>query len=208
MSRRRCGSARCTTVMNGTETNGAAGADQRRQQADRATRSQRAAAVRAAGAIGFGLRSMQHLRVAEKPTNAANSSAQDLVGNAFASCARRSARPAMMPGASSMTTSQRTAPRWWWVRTDDDRGEADRRERGRDRHLHDVLRTACPLLVSTKVMNGTISMPPPTPSSPARKPGERLPAATARGSAATRGRASPRHSAGAALRATLLRSPA
>ena len=49
------------------------------------------------------------------------------------------------------------------------RGEEDRRERRGDRHVDDVLgRKALP--GEQRVRNGTISMPPPMPSSPAAKP--------------------------------------
>ena len=49
------------------------------------------------------------------------------------------------------------------------RGEEDRRHRGGDGHLHGHAR-GTPLLDRIRVRNGTIIMPPPTPSSPARKP--------------------------------------
>ena len=77
--------------------------------------------------------------------------------------------PITMPGASRLTMSQRTAPRWWCARTLD-----------RDVKMMVAMEVAIaiftarsaetPRLARMMVMNGTISMPPPMPSRPARKP--------------------------------------
>jgi hypothetical protein len=77
--------------------------------------------------------------------------------------------PMTMPGASRLTMSQRTAPRLWWARTLE-----------MDVKMMVAMEVAIAILTARSgptpradmmmVMNGTISMPPPMPSSPARKP--------------------------------------
>ena len=77
--------------------------------------------------------------------------------------------PTTMPGARRLTMSQRTAPRLWCARTLE-----------RDVKMIVAMDVAMaiftdrsgetPRLARMMVMNGTISMPPPMPSRPARKP--------------------------------------
>ena len=87
--------------------------------------------------------------------------------------------PNTMPGASRFTMSQRTAPRLWWAYTLEsdvnmivaiDVAIA----------ILTVRSDATPCLPRMKVINGTISMPPPIPSSPARKPEPRPSKASSR----------------------------
>ena len=59
--------------------------------------------------VGLGLRS-NSICVAENPTNSAKNRASVRAGIAFAAWAPNS-EPMTMPGASSLTTFQRTAPR-------------------------------------------------------------------------------------------------
>lgn len=77
--------------------------------------------------------------------------------------------PTTMPGASRLTISHRTAPRFWCALTLDSEVKmivamevamAIFTDRSGD----------TPWFVKMMVMNGTISMPPPIPNKPARKP--------------------------------------
>ncbi len=92
--------------------------------------------------------------------------------------------PITMPGASRLTMSQRTAPRLWCARTLDT-----------DVKMMVAMEVAIAIFTASsgprprwpriRVMKGTMIIPPPMPSSPARKPVAR-PSAT---SSRTRGSA-------------------
>ena len=74
-----------------------------------------------------------------------------------------------MPGASSQTTRQSTAPRWSCARTED---TEVKRIVASDVAI--AMWRMCsvgkPCQVNSTVRNGTISMPPPMPSNPAANP--------------------------------------
>ena len=74
-----------------------------------------------------------------------------------------------MPGASSQTTRQSTAPRWSCARTDD---TEVKRIVASDVAIAmwRMYSAGKPCQVNSAVRNGTISMPPPMPSSPAANP--------------------------------------
>ena len=74
-----------------------------------------------------------------------------------------------MPGASERTMSQRTAPRLWWARTLE--SEVNTMV-AMDVAMATLTATsACtPRELNMAVRNGTITMPPPMPSNPAKKP--------------------------------------
>ncbi|XQU68499.1 hypothetical protein OJJOAM_001230 [Cupriavidus sp. H18C1] len=118
--------------------------------------------------LGDGLR-LRSICEAEKPTNSANSSDSQPVFSAANTLPPPIMPPSRMPGASASTIFQRTAPCLWWARTDD--SEVNRMV---DIEVAIAIWTiassgkASQLKVS--VRNGTIIMPPPTPSSPAQKP--------------------------------------
>ena len=77
--------------------------------------------------------------------------------------------PIRMPGASSFTTGHRTAPCWWWARTED--REVNRMVASEVAiAMWMVSSGAKPRAVKIIVMKGTSTMPPPMPSSPAAKP--------------------------------------
>ena len=82
-----------------------------------------------------------------------------------------------MPGAKTRTTGQSTAPRRWWARTE----ESDVKQIVASDVATAIFKTcSCGKLcdVRMKVTKGTISMPPPMPSSPAKKPVQRPSAAS------------------------------
>ena len=136
--------------------------------------------------VGAGFLS-RNICVAENPTNAANTSASaDPLSTA--NTPRLAAKPpSTMPGARPLTMSQRTAPFLWCART----------------LLIEVkmmvaidvamaILTDSPALTPRAArmaeMKGTMTMPPPTPSKPARKPAPRPSSAsstTIRGSKGT-----------------------
>ena len=117
---------------------------------------------------GLGLRSIS-IWVAEKHTNSANSRPSVAPLSSANSPAPDNRPPATMPGASLRTRSQRTAPRWWCART---------LATLVNRMVAMAVATAIfsarpgstPRLLKITLRKGTISMPPPMPSRPARKP--------------------------------------
>ena len=118
--------------------------------------------------LGWGLRLIS-ICVAEKPVKAAKPSASAVPLSTANSPAPASRPPSRMPGASRATRSQRTAPRRWWART-----LAIEVNRIVAIEVAMAIFTASapstPRLVKITVRKGTINMPPPMPSKPARKP--------------------------------------
>ncbi len=88
--------------------------------------------------------------------------------SAAATCAPAS-EPTTMPGASVRTTSQRTDPLRWWARTLEIEVKTIVVSEVAIATLT-MCSSANPCACSSIDMNGTISMPPPMPRSPARKP--------------------------------------
>ena len=117
--------------------------------------------------LGLGLR-FKNICVAEKATKTAKSTLKILPGSATASCAPIN-EPNKIPGASAMATGHSTAPRLWCAQTD----EIEVKQMVAN-EVATAIFTMCsvgkPLLVNMKVMKGTINMPPPMPSKPAKKP--------------------------------------
>jgi hypothetical protein len=77
--------------------------------------------------------------------------------------------PNTMPGAKPLTKSHRTAPRLWWART----LETEVKMMVAIDVAMAILTArsaSTPRCESMKVMKGTITMPPPMPSRPAKKP--------------------------------------
>ena len=117
---------------------------------------------------GLGLRSIS-IWVAEKPTKTANSTPSAWPLISANRPAPDSRPPATIPGASSCTRSQRTAPRAWWARTllmEVNRMVAMAVATA----IFSARPASTPRLLKITVRKGTISMPPPMPSRPARKP--------------------------------------
>ncbi len=117
--------------------------------------------------------------MAENPTNSAKKMASEVPLSSAKIPMLATRLPSTMPGASRFTMSQRTAPRLWWAYTLEsdvnmivaiDVAIA----------ILTVRSEATPCLPRMKVINGTISMPPPIPSSPARKPEPRPSKASSR----------------------------
>ena len=126
--------------------------------------------------LGLGFLSLS-ICVAEKPTKAANSSASHEPLRMANTPRLARAAPRTMPGASLRAMSQRTAPRLWCARTLETEVKM--------MVAMDVAMAALtarsgamPRLVRMAVMNGTMIMPPPMPSRPARKPVHRPRAAS------------------------------
>ncbi len=117
---------------------------------------------------GLGRR-LRSICSAEKPTKPANASDSQLVFSAAKTLPPPTMPPITMPGASASTIGQRTAPRLWCARTDD--SEVNRMVPIEVAiAIWTMASPAKPRLVNSSVRNGTIIMPPPTPSSPAQKP--------------------------------------
>ena len=117
--------------------------------------------------VGLGLRSTRMLVAAtatNKPKNA-DSSAEDMPPTI---CGPAS-DPTMMPGARAATTGQRIARCRWCSRID-----ASDVKRIVAVAVATAMCTTCsgakPCRANTNVRSGTIVMPPPSPSSPARNP--------------------------------------
>ena len=107
--------------------------------------------------------------VAAKPTKPANTRASQEPLSKAKTPRLAMAAPITMPGASSLTMSQRTAPRLWWARTLES-----------DVKMMVAIEVAIAILTARSgdtprplrmmVRKGTMIMPPPMPSRPARKP--------------------------------------
>ena len=115
--------------------------------------------------------------VAEKPTKAANTSDTVWPLRAANTPALANAPPSAMPGASALTMSQRTVPRWWCARRLDRLVNAIMA-------MQVAMATLTPASVPTPrwarimVIKGVIIMPPPMPNRPAMKPAHRPRAAS------------------------------
>ena len=138
--------------------------------------------------VGLGFLSIS-ICVAEKLTKAANTSASHEPLSIENTPRLASAAPSTMPGARRLTMSQRTAPRWWCARTLE-----------MEVKMMVAMEVAMAILIDRSgatprperitVMKGTMIMPPPMPSRPARKPVHRPRAtssAMSRGSRIMRG---------------------
>ena len=126
-------------------------------------------ARRATGVRGFGLRSSS-ICVAEKPTNSANTSASagplSSANSAGAGhqpadqdAGRHAAHDVPAHGAARVVGAHARQ-----------RGEEDGRHRGGDGHLHAPARRPCRAAPAAWSGTAPCIMPPPMPSSPARKP--------------------------------------
>jgi len=111
----------------------------------------------------------RNICVAEKPTNKPKKIANGAPLSMAKTPTLAMALPSTMPGAKPLTKSQRTAPRLWWART----LEMDVKMMVAMEVAIAILtaRSALtPLLDKRMVRKGTMIMPPPMPSKPARKP--------------------------------------
>ena len=111
----------------------------------------------------------KNIWVAEKETNAAKNRASHAPLSSAKTPKLATALPITMPGASPLTKSHRTAPRRWCARTLEI-----------DVKMMVAMEVAIAILTARSgptprpdkmtVMNGTITMPPPMPSNPAKNP--------------------------------------
>ena len=117
--------------------------------------------------VALGLRSSS-ICVAEKATKMANSKLSALPGTATAIC-EAIKEPSTMPGANEAATDHSTAPRAWCARTE----EMEVMQMVASDVATAILITcsagAC-LASSSQAMAGTMIMPPPMPSNPAKNP--------------------------------------
>ena len=107
--------------------------------------------------------------VAEKLTKAAKDSASQAPCRTANTATLANAPPNRMPGLSPLTRSQRTLPRLWWART----LEIEVKSMVAMEVAMAILTaklSPTPRWVNATVMKGTMIMPPPMPSRPARKP--------------------------------------